>query len=341
MNKDESKMMQGVAILLMLFLHLFNSDVRVNTWCSSFLTIGNDPLVFILSRAANPVSFFLVLSGYGLSCIYHSGKLTPRGQLRRISRLYFFYALVLLVFAGIGSILRPDKYPGSVSECLLNLTGWSYSYNAEMWFLLPYVLVSVTSVYLFRLKDKLGIWTMLILSLFLNLGTSFLISRYGKMYLYGNEALYLPVLYLSFFLPFYLGSYLHDIARRRGSLSFSLPYGRIVFPALLLLLVALRCSTAHSYLYPVYAALFILLFHNCPRHKCLNAFLLEMGRMSMLMWFVHTFYSEYLFTKFIFSPRQPLLVFLLLLVCSYLTALVINKVGAPIYNRILNFCTKH
>lgn len=333
MNKTESKLMQGVAILLMLFLHLFNSEVRVEELCSNYLTVGGTPLVYILTRAANPVPFFVLLSGYGLGFTYRAGRLTPRGRALSLLRLYFSYWLTLCVFAGMGCFLRPDKYPGTVWDVVGNVTSWSYSYNGETWFLLPYALVSLTSLWLFRLRDRLGVWVTLAVSLFLWVCTAFLISRYGDAYLYTHLAAYLPVKYVSFLFPFYLGSALQDWARRRGSLHFSLPGRGVWVPLALVALVALKCSTPHDLFNVFYAAAFILLLLNCPRPRWLDAFLVEMGRRSMLMWFVHSYFCYYLFKAFIFSPRQPLLVFLLELVCSYATAVVLGRVVKRVWGR--------
>lgn len=62
MTKQETQIMKGVAVLLMIFLHLFNQMHNVEL-CESFIYIGNMPFVYWLSAATNPVSFFLILSG--------------------------------------------------------------------------------------------------------------------------------------------------------------------------------------------------------------------------------------------------------------------------------------
>lgn len=103
---------------------------------------------------------------------------------------------------------------------------------------------------------------------------------------------------------------------------------------MLILLIALKSTSPHSYFNVPYTAVFILLLLNCPRPRFLNVFLIEMGRYSMIMWFIHTNFCNYLFRDFIFSPRQPLLVFLLLLLCSYLSARVIHRIGNPLYNKL-------
>lgn len=57
MTKQETQIMKGVAVLLMIFLHLFNQMHNVEL-CESFIYIGNMPFVYWLSAATNPVSFF-------------------------------------------------------------------------------------------------------------------------------------------------------------------------------------------------------------------------------------------------------------------------------------------
>lgn len=57
MTKQETQIMKGVAILLMIFLHLFNQMSNVEL-CRSFIYIGDIPFVYWLSAAANPVAFF-------------------------------------------------------------------------------------------------------------------------------------------------------------------------------------------------------------------------------------------------------------------------------------------
>ena len=65
MSKEESLIMKGVAILFMLYLHLFNQLPNVEL-CQNYLFVGDLPLAYVLSRATNPVAFFLIFSGYGL-----------------------------------------------------------------------------------------------------------------------------------------------------------------------------------------------------------------------------------------------------------------------------------
>ena len=177
MTKEQTTILKGVAILMMLFLHLFNGS-NLTEVCEPLLFIGNTPLVHIISKACNPVGIFLMLSGYGLSYTYYRGKLSINGQERRLLKLYIHYWIILLIFVSIGSFVRPEKYPGSFSNIILNFTSISNSYNSETWFLFPYALLSLTSVWIFRCIDKLGCVKSIIITWVLYMISCYITSRY-------------------------------------------------------------------------------------------------------------------------------------------------------------------
>ena len=72
MSKEYTCYIKGVAILLMVFLHVFKSPVEMDSLGYLF-SIDGMPLVQWLLRMCNPVPFFLFLSGYGLYSVYKVG----------------------------------------------------------------------------------------------------------------------------------------------------------------------------------------------------------------------------------------------------------------------------
>ena len=83
-TKEETTILKGVAIVFMLYLHLFNQMPNVSL-CEYFITIGDIPFVHLLTRACNPVSFFLILGGYGMYMVYRKGD---KNRYIRILKLY-------------------------------------------------------------------------------------------------------------------------------------------------------------------------------------------------------------------------------------------------------------
>ena len=153
-SRAETNILKGVAIIMMLWLHLFLKESEVGNYADFNLPNGQ-PLAYFLTRLCTPVSFFLILSGYGLAYLYYNNRLSPRTQIPRLLKLYIHYWLILLVFVPIGSFFKPTQYPGTITDILLNLLSWSHTYNYETWFLLPYALISISSLYITKVSHPL------------------------------------------------------------------------------------------------------------------------------------------------------------------------------------------
>ena len=69
MSKTYSQYLKGIAILMMVFLHLFMNQKTCMNLETPF-TIDGIPLVYYITRMTNPVAFYLILSGYGLYSLY-------------------------------------------------------------------------------------------------------------------------------------------------------------------------------------------------------------------------------------------------------------------------------
>lgn len=202
MTRRESQIMKGVAILLMLFLHLFNQEENVNL-CRNLLFIDCTPLAHILSRASNPVAFFLLLGGYGLYRVYEK---EDNHRWSRLVKLMIHYWIVLIIFVTVGHFFHPATYPGSPLKILSNVTGYETTYNGEMWFLLPYIILSACSKPLFDFFKRFKAWIVVCTALLIHLATSFCISRYGASFLYSNYWAYNPLLVLHLLFNFSLGA---------------------------------------------------------------------------------------------------------------------------------------
>lgn len=327
MTRQESQIMKGVAILLMLFLHLFNQQYNV-ALCTTYLCIGDTPLLKYLVRAANPVSFFLILGGYGMYCVWQKGD---KHRWLRIWKLMLHYWIVLLVFVGIGHFMFPDRYPGGWLKVLGNVTAFDTSYNGEMWFLFPYVCLTLLSPWLFKICERFRVRYVLMVTFVISLGTSFIISRYGDQYLYCNMWLYNPFLIVHLSFTFLLGAiaakcevFEHQYFKPvlKGDLE------GLRYWIALLTLVAFRCYFDTSAFHTLYAFAFIYLFLHASRWGWLDKVLEQLGNKSMDMWMIHSWFCYYLFHDWIYGFRYPLLIFVVLVLVSYLCSLIIEKVYA-------------
>lgn len=324
MSKDDTTMLKGIAILMMLFLHLFsNPDTAV--YYTPLLWIGNTPFATIFARACNPVGFFLVCSGYGLAYVYHRGKLNAASQGRRLFKLYLNYWLILVIFVTIGSFLKPDRFPGSLINVMENFTGWNTNgYDHPAWFLLPYALLSLTALWIFKAMDKFGIVKSLIISFIMCFGSMVVISRYIAPNNLQHDWYSIIFTYFDLLFAFVLGACINYKFEKSNIAIVWLRNHQGMTVLLLVCWFAIHMLTGSAAFSPFFLFAFMIVFINLRFKGIFRKILLELGRRSMPMWLTHAFYYCYFFHDFIYGFKCSIVIFLVLVIISYLTAIVIQ-----------------
>ena len=315
-SRFETNMLKGVAIIMMLWLHLFLKESDMGNYTDLNLANG-EPLAYFLTRLCTPVSFFLILSGYGLTYLYYNNRLSPQTQLSRLLKLYIHYWWVLLVFVPIGMFVKPGRYPGTITDVVFNLLSWRHNYNFETWFLLPYALISLSALYILKVVDKIGLKWAVAITFILYLASSYLFSRYGT-FVYSQLAIALLVEYTQFLFSIVLGVVLF----RSKSLKLGVR-GLFVYVVLLFLLI-LRCLLPTAALDPIYSFLVILIALRLPMPSIAKRILSYLGDYSMIVWLSHTFFCYYLFHDFIYGFKYPLAILIVLMVISLVVGIVIR-----------------
>lgn len=260
---------------------------------------------------------FLILSGYGLAYLYNENRLSPRTQLPRLLKLYIHYWWVLLVFVPIGVFVKPEHYPGSLTDFLLNVLSWKHNYNYETWFLLPYALISISALYILKIIEKVGMKWVLVGTFLLYLASSYLFSRYGD-FVYSHLAVALVVEYVQFLFSVTLGVILFR------SKFVKEPFIKGVYAYVaLLLLFAVKIVLSTAAFDPIYSFLVILLVLKLPIPVTMKRVLAYLGGYSMIIWLSHTFFCYYLFHDVIYGFKYPLAIFCVLMIVSLLVGVVI------------------
>lgn len=333
MTKEQTNILKGIAILMMLFLHLFNGS-NLTDVCEPLLFIGSTPLVHIISKACNPVGIFLMLSGYGLSYTYFRGRLSFNGQEHRLLKLYIHYWIILLIFVSIGSFVRPEKYPGSLSDIIMNFTSVSNSYNSETWFLFPYALLSLTSVWIFKCIDKLGCVKSIIITWILYMISCYITSRYIAVNKAYTEWYTYIITYFNVLFSFVIGAVFHrQVEKGKGSIPFLHSHKLTTFAILMTLIIInfFISSAATSYLFE-FSYIFLLL--HLTFNGITKRFFIAMGKQSMVMWLTHSFFCYHIFHDFIYGFRYPLVIYAVLIIISYVVSIPISYIAKLIIQRI-------
>lgn len=156
LTKQQTTELKGIAILMMLFLHLFNRN-----WEELFrplIFIGSQPLSYYISLFCDCcVAIYCFCSGYGLYAGYSKDKSHFNHKNRiRIFKLYINYWIIIVLFVFIlgGIMLQKWNYIGGFWKILLNIAALDTSYNGAWWFLFTYILLSFLSSYIFLLIEN-------------------------------------------------------------------------------------------------------------------------------------------------------------------------------------------
>lgn len=324
---EQTKIIKGIAILMMVFLHLFNHITDVEQ-CTNFLIIGDVPLVNWLTRAATPVPFYLFLSGYGLYYTWSSSKeLKPWS---RCLKLYLVYWVSLLIMVGLGYFIKPTEYPGSIIKVIENVTGWNTSYNAEAWFLFPYLLLVLTAKCLFHWVSKMSGAMIAGIGFALYLAAAYIISRAsrsGDEWLFNTMWAYHPILYIECLCSFLFGA----IACKSSPDSFLSWFIHLTdrgwkIALLLVMLIIARCIVNTDACSPIYTLLVILLLSRVQWLEWANKGLQFFGNHSTVMWLTHSYFCYYLFHDFIYGFKYPFLIYIVTVGCALCASYVVQLV---------------
>lgn len=326
--KNDTQILKGVSILLMLFYHLFFMEEYVSL-CTSLFVIDGFPLVYYLSRGANPVSFFLILGGYGMYIVTETGD---KHRYSRILKLLIHYWVITLCFLSLGCILQPDLYPGSLRSILENFSTYRTTYNVAIWFLLPYILISLMAKWIFGLTKKYSAIMILGIFFLINILMSFLSKRYETLLLQDPfYCLIIPIRTLRLMFAFVLGG----MAAREGYFKqlrfFSRPWKAWIC---IILLFSTRCLLTTSMFNDFYAFAIIYLFLQTKRYSIVDQFLAFMGKHSMNIWMIHNWIFISFFTSFIYGFKFPIACYIALIATSLLCSIIVDKVCSFIHRTL-------
>ena len=323
MTREQSAIVKGIAILLMMIHHLPKIP--------GLMDVENQ-IMGVLESLSHPIQYFLIVSGYGLYCAFMQGRLSLNYLLKRSARLYLSFWLVLLIFVfGIGLWLYPGRFSTQPTIVIANLVGWRWDYCQFTWFLLPYVLMTFCSRPVFWAIGRLGNWISLGIGLFLYLIATWLISRYYVAYLSSHLLLYHCVLVMQTLFGLAIGAVMARVTLSGHKLTWNYLQGRnwLIFVLILAALI-LRSQIRFSVI-PFFAVIIVWLTLHADPSAFLNRVLAPLGKKSMMMWFLHGYLAVYMFSEYVILLRYPLLIYIVWVALSYVLASML----LPLSNKIV------
>lgn len=314
LTKTNTLEIKGVAILCMIFYHLFAFPTRIPI---EYVMPWNRSYVFQIC-----VPIYLFMSGYGLQCVSMKRKITPISIGKRLQKLYIRFWWVAIPFITIGlAIHYYSIYP--LSNLLLNLLGLKSSFNGEWWFYYLYIVLLILFYFISKLNVKKKEYIIIMLAILFT--TKYLGSilpphkDFSLLYYINNVITYLNIFILGcFFAKFDIFSWMQN------SLKLNKTY---IQPLLIVTPLFIR---AHSPFKDVTDLVIVPLFllgivNLCNLSHIGSKILTFLGVHSMNLWLIHSFFIFYYLNDITFISHNPFIMFITVVSCSLCCSIFIEK----------------
>lgn len=335
-TKEQSKALQGAAILMMLYHHLFSVPEALGTPYYSLLNISGINIELRMAWFFKIcVGIYAFVSGYGLcrgvtrdeNSFFGSLKKEYAFVLRKLFSFYKQYWLVFVIFVPIGFIFFGKQFV--LSEFILNLLGISSTYNGAWWYVYQYLkmllVFPVMDCIFFWYKDKKqrlfqGVFYLVIVG-------ALVVLYVGNRVAFSSFLEYFrPPLFLCFFAGYILSRFsVYELCAK------IIPERLLYFLGVLgvILVIAARVKIAKDatsvgldYIFvPVFAFGFSVIMILLPR---LQKFFGFFGGLSTYMWLTHVFYYDHYAKGLVMLTGTSTGIFLTLLALSTVTAMALR-----------------
>lgn len=336
-------MMAGLAIIMMIFLHITTHPEWLDPgveWDSVFGDIGKSAITILGIFSGICVQIYALLSGYALM-VNSRAYGTWRKRIRRLLKFLLAYWIVNVLFLAIGYI-NGDTLPG-LKEILLNLVGLKAA-PEQGWINVPFAWY--VSYYIeFIILSPLLIWAFsskqVVIDIIVAVIAAAMVLTAVRM---PYEALINLWPLLSAILGILIAKYgifskLHRLITGR------MHWALIIFAIALVIIVRYEYDNHNLpgiiLALPVVAAVVILLsielFQRLRSRRIQNTLLL-LGDLSMFVWFLHGifFTGKNLMQGFIFSFKEPILILVAILIILLPIAWLLKRVHTIIIKRLFH-----
>lgn len=311
-DKHNSLVLKGMAVIMMLIHHLFYSDVSRLRY-DDIIIHGHGVINEIGIFCKLCVAVFVFISGYGLATKYRDSFDLKQFYISRFKKLYLNYWFIWLVFVPIGVFFFhrtfTDVYGSHTAVKavldfvgLLNLTG-QLGYNPTWWF---YSCIIVLYLFFPLLNCRFEKNPFILLT----------------VALFATFIGFLPFVkpYSNYLFPFLAGM----LMARRSELFDSIGIGESVLSVVLLAVMRNFSGNLVFIVDTLICVGLALLLYRVELPGWINIIMSSLGKHSMNIFLFHTFIFAYWFKDYIYFSRNPLLILLTLLLSCWSLSVAIE-----------------
>lgn len=335
LSKNDTKMIQGLSVLAMIWLHLFCKDYT--GLYTPIIFAGGTPLSFYIAQLCDFCVFgFAFCSGYAHTVQYEETGYYKK-RLKGLLSVLVSYWIVLITFSIVSVIAgQADFMPGNLRKFIMNFLTLDNSYNGAWWYMFAYAVLVIISPILLKCVKKLH--PIIVLSIgFLvycaayyirfNLGYSnWFLGKLGPFgmtlfeYLLGAECCKLKVF-----------TKIHKIWIK-------VPKVARCILAIIMIIAMLYARTSlvpSLFVAPITGLAIITLFHFWEKPKFVKKIFLTLGKHSTNLWLTHMFFYSVMFVNLVYIAKYPLLIFAFMLAITLSISFVLQTLERPLKKFII------
>ena len=321
----DTRVLKGIAIPLMLTHHLFYND-SMNGMFGEVSLFGVRVVHEIGLWSKVCVTIFVLLSGYGL-------EVTSKGKVihlldfykHRFKKLMINYWFVWILTVPIGIFVFGHSLNGVygnhiVIKCILdffgliNFTG-SYGYNPTWWFYSCIIAMYLLFPLFHVMSDGLG-------------GRMPLLTWVGALLISLRSSTFFLAPVANYILLFLAGIWLAKLPVNSFK---KISKTELVLTFLLLTIFRNRSGQLTFIVDSLLAVILVLIVWRMPLKGFLGRTFEKLGKHSMNMFLVHSFFISQWFTKETYILYNPILILLQLMTISYFVSVVIEYIKQKIH----------
>lgn len=325
-SQKESVMLQGFAVSLMVWHHLFGFPERVSVpYVLAFDGLLHiETLLSYFGRIC--IAVFAFCSGYGMEKKAISAENAGirglvenyKSVVRHLIKFFLRFWLVFIAFVPFGFLT--NKYPIRFVTIVKAFLGQSYSYNAEWWYIGHYIkfmlLFPLLSELFRRLEEKGKILP--------HMG---MLAAVALMVLVPKDIAWTGFFGVLFY--FIEGMYfVRSVWFEKLSLLIRKNWQRLLLGLMLIggVFVARTLGIADWITVSFFVFGFVLLLKNPIMDKCFGKVLYTIGKYSTYIWLTHTFFAYYYFQSFTYAPKYSWLIAVWCILLCMFSGAVLEKV---------------
>ena len=340
LTKNDTKMMQGLAVLAMVCLHLFDTLSFKGKYIPLAFFHGY-PLVFYFAQLSDfCVMAFAFCSGYAHMTQY--GK--PHYYKRRLIGLlgvYLNFWIILVIFTVLSVVIgNGSSMPRDLQTFIGNFTTIDPSYNGAWWYLLTYALIVFSSPLLLRLSQKTSKWKPFLV--LVGMGLIYCAAYYVRFNIdSSNWFVHQIGLYGMTAVEYMIGSMACEykvfsfLGNNWNRIFRNVLTNFLGSAALFAILLLMRTLVVPSLFFaPISGFIVLFLFHKMKKPKWFEKCFLTLGKHSTNIWLTHMFLYLNIFVGLVYRAKFPVPILLFMLAITLPVSVVINLIHKPIFNLI-------